>query len=355
MIDIEFAYPWIFLLLPLPLLYWWLLPASAQEQAALRVPFFSRLREASTGFSVNRQQQSRKKFALLIVLWCGLVISASDPQWVGEPVTLPSSGRDLLLAVDISGSMREQDMRIQDEMVPRIIAVKAVLRDFIERRKGDRLGLILFGSQAYLQAPLTFDRSTVAQFMNEAQLGFAGPQTAIGDAIGLAIKRLRERPGDKHVVILLTDGANTAGSVTPLAAAKLAAENNITVYTIGVGADEMVVPGLFGSSFGARRVNPSADLDENTLQEIASLTNGQYFRAKDPEELVKIYQTLDALEPVDDEGVSFRPRQSLFFWPLGVALVITLLWPVLPFTNTLLRKSNVNNQSGIPLNGGESR
>jgi len=355
MIDIEFAYPWIFILLPLPLFYWWLIPASAQEQAALRVPFFSRLREASQGFSINRQQQSRKKLALLIIIWCCLVTAASDPQWVGESVTLPSSGRDLLLAVDISGSMREQDMRIQDEMVPRIIAVKAVLRDFIERRKGDRLGLILFGSQAYLQAPLTFDRKTVAQFMNEAQLGFAGPQTAIGDAIGLAIKRLRERPGDKHVVILLTDGANTAGSVTPMAAAKLAAENNITVYTIGVGADEMVVPGLFGSSFGARRVNPSADLDENTLQEIARLTNGQYFRAKDPEELVNIYQTLDALEPVDDEGVSFRPRQSLFFWPLGLALFISLLWPVFLQITNLFHKLTPPIAMDTTFNRGDSR
>jgi Ca-activated chloride channel family protein len=340
MSNIEFSYAWIFAALPLPLLVWLLIPAATQQQAALRVPFFSRLRDISQGFTLKRQKQSGLRWLFLSLLWLCLVTAASDPMWIGDPISIPSNGRDLLLAVDISGSMKEPDMRIQDETVPRIIAVKAVLRDFIERRKGDRLGLVLFGTQAYLQAPLTFDRKTVSQFMNEAQLGFAGPQTAIGDALGLAIKRLRERPGEKHVVILLTDGANTAGSVTPLAAAKLAAENNITVYTIGVGADEMIVPGFFG--FGSQRVNPSADLDEPTMKQIAELTGGQYFRAKDPEELLNIYKTLDTLEPVDDNNISFRPRQSLFYWPLGVALVLSVLWPFSQALLSLTKHSTIN-------------
>jgi Ca-activated chloride channel family protein len=251
---------------------------------------------------------------------------------VGEPITMQSSGRDLLLAVDISGSMEEQDMVIDDRTVRRIDAVKAVLNEFIDRRTGDRLGLVLFGSQAYLQAPLSFDRETIKQLLNEAELGFAGKQTAIGDAIGLAVKRLQARPADERVMILLTDGANTAGEVQPLQAAQLAAELDVKIYTIGMGADSMVVPGIFGSSFGARTVNPSRDLDEPTLQSIAQQTGGRYFRARDVDELQRIYAEVDALEPTPDDGVTYRPQQAYFFWPLGLAwglsllLAVTMMW-----------------------------
>ena len=162
------------------------------------------------------------------------------------------------------------------------------------------------------------------RFLREAQLGFAGRETAIGDAVGLAVKRLRERPADSRVLILLTDGANNAGEVQPLDAARLAADNSVRIHTIGIGSDKMVMPGLFGSSFGSQVVNPSRDLDEETLRRIAELTGGNYFRARDPAELVNIYQLLDAMEPVEQEAQSYRPQKSLFHLPLALAFVLSL-------------------------------
>ncbi|MBL4826388.1 MAG: VWA domain-containing protein [Spongiibacteraceae bacterium] len=321
---LTFELPWALILTPLPLLAYWLLPKTKQQQAALRVPFFDALADLPHQGS-STIKRSVIRLSTLTFIWLCLIASASGPTWIGESITLPSSGRDLLIAVDLSESMKMNDMILNGERAPRIIAVKAVLHSFIERRKGDRLGLILFGSQAYVQAPLTFDRATVQQFLNEAQIGFAGKQTAIGDAIGLSVKRLRERPGDRHVMILLTDGANTAGQVKPVIAAQLAAEQNIVIYTIGVGADELTVPGLFGGGFGSRTINPSKDLDEKTLQEIAKLTGGQYFRARNPLELLKIYQLLDQLEPVEDKQQTFRPRKALFYWPMSLALLLSFL------------------------------
>jgi len=177
---------------------------------------------------------------------------------------------------------------------------------------------VLFGEQAYLQTPLTFDRDTVLTMLDEAQIGLAGRATAIGDSIGLAIKRLRENANSNRVLILMTDGANTAGEVDPLQAADLAAREGLTVYTIGIGADEMLVRSLFGT----RRVNPSADLDERTLQTIAAKTGGQYFRARDLAELEAIYQLLDELEPVERDPQTFRPTKALFYWPLAAALLL---------------------------------
>lgn len=318
-----FDYPWAALLAPLPLLVLLLWPRARQQQAALHVPFYRDI--AAVAASVPRRVQKRSRLALLALWWLLLVTAACGPHWIGAEISLPSSGRDLMLAVDLSGSMKIPDMVIGNERVQRIVAIKAVVQDFIKKRKGDRIGLIVFGTNAYLQAPLTFDLDTVEKFLNESQIGFAGEQTAIGDAIGLAIKRLRDRPGDRHVLVLLTDGANDAGNVTPAAAAKLAAENHITIYTIGIGADELIIPGPFGGSFGARRVNPSADLDEESLKNIAALTGGRYFRARNPEELAGIYQLLDELEPVADKSQSYRPQRALFYWPLGAALLLSLI------------------------------
>ena len=321
---LSFDFAWVFYALPLPLLAYWLIPKARQQQAAVRVPFYSDLAELSHSSNIVKQRGLRA--LSLALIWVALLGAAASPNWIGDPITLPASGRDLLLAVDLSGSMEVEDMQMRGKPAPRISAVKEVLADFIQRRKGDRLGLILFGTQAYVQSPLTFDRSTVQVFLKEAQIGFAGEkQTAIGDAIGLAVKRLRARPGDRHVMVLLTDGQNNGGEIKPIPAAKLAAANNIIIYTVGVGADEMVVPGIFGSGFGARRVNPSADLDEKTLQEIARLTGGQYFRARNPEELSKIYQLLDLLEPVEDKLETFRPQKALFYWPLSIALGLSTL------------------------------
>ena len=272
-------------------------------------------------------------------MWLLLLLAAARPVWVGEAIELPNSGRDLMLAVDISGSMTIEDMEISDQLVSRIRAVKQVGARFIEQREGDRLGLILFGSNAYVQSPLSFDTATVQRFLREAQIGFAGQDTAIGDAIGLAVKRLKERPAENRVLILLSDGKDTASSVQPLDAAKLAADLGIRIYTIGIGADRLTMPGLFGSSFGARQVNPSSELDEAGLQQIAQMTGGKYFRARNPAELANIYLLLDQLEPIEIDTASYRPRQALGYLPLLLALAISFalalrhLWQVLPAIN----------------------
>ncbi len=317
---IEFAWPWMFLALPLPWFVRMLLaPAEPARGAALRVPF---LRELARPGNVARLDHRRWSLWLAFAVWLLIVSASSRPQWLGDPLALPVSGRDLMLAVDLSQSMRETDFQIQGQRVDRLTATKWVANDFIARREGDRIGLILFGEQAYLQTPLTFDRDTVLTLLNESQIGLAGRATAIGDAIGLAVKRLRYNDEGNRVLILMTDGANTAGEVDPLQAAELAARESLTVYTIGIGADEMIVRGLLGS----RRVNPSADLDEKMLRAIADQTGGQYFRARDTAELEKIYLLLDELEPVERDAEIFRPVAALFHWPLATAIfLVTLL------------------------------
>ena len=230
-----------------------------------------------------------------------------------------------MLAVDISGSMATQDMEVNGEFLDRLTIVKAVVGQFAQARVGDRVGLILFGTNAYLQAPLTFDLKSVNRLLVEAPVGIAGGKTAIGDAIGLAVKRLRKRPQEDKVLILLTDGANNVGEVEPAKAAELAARDGITIYTIGVGADEMRLPSIF-RALGNRVTNPSADLDESTLKNIAQVTSGQYFRARDPQTLMQIYDIIDELEPVDQEAETYRPIQALYYWPLGLGLLCLLLF-----------------------------
>ncbi len=319
---LTFLWPWAFWLLPLPLLTFMLIPRIRKQEAALFVPFyndvlsFDQQNELSSGASIG-------KGLLLLLIWILLVGSVSRPQWVGEPVALPTVGRDLMLAVDISGSMQAEDMFIGREQVTRLVLVKKVVSEFIERRIGDRVGLLLFGTEAYIQAPMTFDRQTVTTLLVEAQIGFAGEKTSIGDAIGLAVKRLKERSDDNRILILLTDGSNTAGSVEPSTAAELAAKTGVRIYTIGVGADEMMVRGFFG---GTRRVNPAADLDEETLRKIADLTGGKYFRARNTDELEEIYQLIDELEPVQQESEIFRPVKTLFYLPLAGALLLSFLF-----------------------------
>ncbi|NND66922.1 MAG: VWA domain-containing protein [Halioglobus sp.] len=325
---IEWLWPWILALAPLPLAVRLLAPAASSRDPALRAPFFEEWRALSTS-TASGAQVTRSPLALLWLVWLLLLLATARPVWIGEPVELPDSGRDLMLAVDISGSMRIEDMREGQELVPRLRAVKKVGTQFIERRRGDRLGLVLFGSNAYVQSPLSFDTATVERFLREAQIGFAGQETAIGDAIGLAVKRLKERPAESRVLILLTDGQDTASSVTPLDAARLAANLDIRIYTIGIGADELTLPGLFGSSFGSRQVNPSAELDEKSLEEIARLTGGRYFRARDPQELAGIYALLDELEPVEQAANTYRPRQALGYLPLLGAIALSFLLAVL--------------------------
>ena len=313
---IEFLWPLAAFALPLPLLAWWLIPAARRQEPALTVPFYG---DAAQYGSDSAATAGRTAFRRLwiILIWLGLVLAATRPQWIGEAVSLPTTGRDLLLAVDISGSMGTQDMRLKGAEATRLAAVKSVVGEFVERRKGDRLGLILFGTRAYLQTPLTFDRNTVRTLLAETPLKIAGDKTAIGYAIGLAVKRLQQRPAENRVLVLLTDGVNNTGEVDPIQAARLAAQEGIRIYTIGFGADELLVPGLFST----RRINPSAELDVKTLTEIASLTGGLFQRARSSEELNQVYHSLDQLEPVEQNQETYRPVRSLFWWPLAFSLV----------------------------------
>ncbi|MBC6428727.1 MAG: VWA domain-containing protein [Cellvibrionales bacterium] len=310
---LEWQWPWAFSLLPLPLLIRWVAPATEQAAGAIRVPFYHQLQALQAG-TPGQAGGAWLKALFAAVIWLCLVAAAARPTWIGEPLPLPLEGRDLMLAVDISQSMQERDMRVRGGVVSRIDAVKAVVGEFITERRGDRLGLILFGAQSYLQTPLTFDTATLNTQLQEARLGFAGNATAIGDALGLGVKRLRDRPAASRVLILLTDGANTAGT-DPRQAAAIAAEAQIRIHTIGIGAD--AVRGVFG-------MRTRTALDEPLLADIATATGGQYFRARDPAELQQIYARLDALEPVPEEQ-TFRPRRSLLHLPLGLALALSAL------------------------------
>ena len=320
---IEFVWPYVFLCLPLPwLVRRFLTMVDATRQAALKAPFLDELQDLPSAHRIAAPKSNL--LWLAIVAWVALVTAAARPQWLGEPIELAMTGRDLMLAVDLSGSMDFRDFKLNGEAVDRLTATKAVAGEFIDRRVGDRIGLILFGDRAYLQAPLTFDRKTVHTLLEESAIGLAGEKTAIGDAIGLAVKRLRDNPENMRVLILLSDGANTAGEVQPLQAADLAAKEKLKIYTIGVGADEMLVRDFFGT----RKVNPSEDLDEKAMTEIATKTGGRYFRARDTQALEKIYTMLDDLEPVEKDKRFYRPRAELFPWPLGLALLLAgdLAW-----------------------------
>ncbi|NOY14560.1 MAG: VWA domain-containing protein, partial [Deltaproteobacteria bacterium] len=303
------------------------------EEAALWVPQLD-------NFKLARHQQGgrrRPRWTLFLALlcWVLLVGAGARPQWLGEPFEMPVSGRDLMLAVDLSGSMQIEDFELHGRQVDRLTALKSVAEPFIEQRVGDRIGLILFGEQAYLQAPLSFDRTMVRQLLDEAVIGLAGDRTAIGDAIGLALKRLKKGEARHQVLILLTDGANTAGTLPPLKAAELAAREGLKIYTIGIGAEQMEIPGFLFS----RTVNPSSDLDEKTLKAIAATTGGRYFRARDSAELEKIYKLLDQLEPVEREQDVYRPITALFPWPLGAALSGVLVLVLRQLLPTLRRRT----------------
>jgi Ca-activated chloride channel family protein len=249
---------------------------------------------------------------------------------VDDAIELPISGRDLLLSIDVSGSMQETDLQLNGQYVDRLQVVQSILTQFIKKRQGDRIGLILFGEKAYLQTPLTFDLKTIQLMLNETRIGIAGiSKTAIGDGIGLSIKHLQKRPSKNKVLILLTDGQNNAGILNPIEAAQLAKQAHVKIYTIGVGADKKLQQSLF---FGAQMINPSSELDETTLKKVASLTGGQYFRARSTKDLNQIYQLLDQLEAIQDKPETYRPMKPLYYWPLLFAF---LLW-IIPFIKVLL-------------------
>jgi Ca-activated chloride channel family protein len=317
------AWPWALLALPLPLLFRFLLTeAKGLSEAGLRVPTidsFSTLKDRS-----GTEQLLNWRFWLATTAWLLLVLAAARPERIGEELDVPVAGRNLMLAVDLSGSMDQKDFELGGRRVDRLTATKAVASDFIERRKGDRIGLILFGERAYLQVPLTLDRKTVNILLMEAFIGLAGEKTAIGDAITLAVRRVHEQKKDvgDQVLVLLTDGANTAGEVQPIKAAELARQVGLRIYTIGIGAEQLEVSSLIG---GRRRINPSADLDEDTLTQIAELTGGSYFRATDTASLQGIYKRVDELEPVEEPESGFRPVKSYYSYPLSVAVGLVVL------------------------------
>jgi len=314
----ELAWPWIFLLLPLPWLLRWALPAADSGDSALKITFIGEL-ESMTRKRATVALPSWRQQLPFVVIWLLLLFAAARPQWLGEPLPLPTSGRDLLLAVDVSGSMDYPDMQWQGDEISRLELVKHLLGDFIIERGGDRVGLILFGSKAYLQAPLTFDRQTVRTWLDEAMIGIAGSNTAIGDAIGLGIKRLRERPAQSRVLVLITDGANNGGEIDPMLAARLAAEQGVKVHTIGIGTDVQT-----GSAL-QRFAQAGTELDEPTLRAIADATGGRYFRARSAAELEEIGATLDELEPVVQQPTQARVADALYVWPLAAAMLISLL------------------------------
>jgi Ca-activated chloride channel homolog len=324
-LSIEFLWPLAFLILPLPFLYRYLMkPARLSAGGSLRVPFFRRI---ASGAGSERRYSITKPWRLVVasLIWGLLVTALARPVLVGDEIPIPVEGRDLMMAIDLSGSMGREDFAINGRQTTRLAVVKTAADDFIERREGDRVGLILFSNRAYLQAPLTFDRDVVRSLLDEAQVGLTGQETAIGDAIAVALKRLKDRPTQSRVLVLLTDGASNAGVMQPLQAAALARDYGIRIYTIGVGAGEMVMQ----TAFGQQLVNPSQDLDEATLKQIADMTGGLYFRAQDLQSLAGIYAELDRLEPVSGEPMFVRPSVSLFYLPLGAALVLTGLFMLL--------------------------
>ncbi|MDO6581367.1 VWA domain-containing protein [Photobacterium sp. 2_MG-2023] len=309
----EFVWWWALVLLPLPwFIYRFTRPV--QPVAVITLPVLPE--------NLVKKPVRRWQGILALLCWVSLLGALARPVWFGDPVQIQPEHRDMLLAVDLSGSMSIEDMVDgQGNTVDRLTAVKQVVTDFIGKRQGDRLGLVLFANHAYLQTPLTFDLNTVKQQLARTVLGLIGQSTAIGEGLGIAAKSFINSDAEQRVIILLSDGANTSGVINPMEAAKLAAENKVRIYTVGIGADEMVQRSFFGD----RMVNPSQDLDEHALTQIAALTEGQYFRARNPQELASIYQSINDLEPVSTAQQTWRPREELFRFPLAGALLFSVL------------------------------
>jgi Ca-activated chloride channel family protein len=314
-----FAWPLALLALPLPLLARWLLPAARQASPALRVPYGLKL--DSIAAAARRGLRGAGPGWLAWLAWIALCIAAARPQVLGEAVQPPRVGRDLMIALDLSGSMSEMDMELGSRAVDRLTAAKAVIADFLSRREGDRVALLVFGRRAYALTPLTLDRDTVREQLDDSVVGLAGQETAIGDAIALAVKRLRTQPAEHRVLILLTDGVNTAGALDPVKAAELARSERVRVHTIAFGGEGSL------SLFGFKLPMPGAgdEIDEATLRRVAEATGGRSFRARDTNELAGIYAQIERMEPIRRPGQAVRPRLERYAWPLGVAFALGLL------------------------------
>jgi len=311
---IHIVWPWMAMLFPLPWLLRRLLPAAALQGGALFIPFAA---STSAEWADATPSHSRLRSSLFMLVWLLLIAAAMRPQWLDEPLPVPTTGRQILLAIDVSGSMSAKDM---ENNRTRLNVVQKVAGEFISKRQGDQVGLILFGTQPYLQAPLTADLNTASQFLRDTVVGVAGTLTAIGDAIGLAIKRLHnyQKASGKQgemVLILLTDGGNNAGLMDPEAAARMAASAGLRIYTIGVGA--LPQQNIFG-------VTGNVALDEKSLKSIARITDGEYFRASDTAALKKVYAQIDKLEPSTGKEQWYRPHSEWFIWPLAISLLLSV-------------------------------
>ena len=304
-----------FLLLPLPWLVAWYWPAYRERRITVRVPFLDRL-ACLTGQSLDVSPRassvSRGQLVLNWLVWILIVVALARPQWLEEPLTRTLPARDLLVAVDLSGSMDTEDFTdTEGRQVDRLSAVKQVLRDFLARREDDRIGLIVFGSAAFVQLPFTADKEAVQQMLDETTVRMAGPKTMLGDAIGLAITLFERSEVPERLMIVLTDGNDTGSQVPPVRAAEIARDRDVLIHTIGVGD-----PTTVGEEA----------LDETALKAVASATGGSYFHAANREELEQIYARLDELAPRKVETISHRPRRDLFHWPLAAAVLLTLLY-----------------------------
>ncbi len=321
-LSFDFLWPWMVAFLPLPLILRLILRPAPQTQVPLYAPHLvQQLMPAMQQQKLIQPEANRHKmpwFALL--LWLLVVIAAMRPIWYLTPTPFKQTGKDLILAVDLSGSMQKDDMRLGGYAVDRLTAVKSVVKQFIHQRKGDRMALVVFGTQAFIQSPLTYDLNTIEQLLDETQIGMAGNNTAIGDAIGLTLKHLQKLGGNSHraVLILLTDGSNTAGAVSPLEAAEKAKEMGLKIYTIGVGqVNRSALGGL---------IQISGEMDVKTLKKIADMTGGKFFLASDAQQLQEVYQLINQLEASPYQMNQYRLRTELYAWPLGLALLMSFGW-----------------------------
>lgn len=313
-----FAWHWMLWAIPLPLLVYILVPARSSREAALRVPWGERLQRIANAGAIAVKPMGFPWLAF--AAWCLLCIAAARPQQLGPAIAPPQVGRDLMLAVDLSASMGEEDMELGGRIVDRLTAAKAVLADFLDRRVGDRVGLVVFGERAYALTPLTLDRDSVREQLGSSVVGLAGRATAIGDAIALSTKRLQKQPADQRVLILLTDGVNTAGTLDPAKAARIAHDNGVRIHAIAFGGNGGAL-----SVFGFQLPMGGDEVDEAGLQRIATLTGGRFFRARDTQALAGIYAEIDKLEPVQRQGQAVRPKIERYPLPLAWALALGLL------------------------------
>jgi Ca-activated chloride channel family protein len=322
----QFYWPWFALLFPLPLLVKWLFPYKQKNSPELRFPAYNRLKKAFPHYDSVGNQSNRLFLSLLLITWIFLVIALMQPEKVDKFQQVKNKGYDLMLAVDISGSMQAVDFSTSSKVISRLDVTKDVVGKFVRGREGDRIGLVTFGESAYLHVPLTLDTIAVSKMLNDTISGMAGNATAIGDAIGLSVRTLRERPENSRVLILLTDGDDNASSIPPLEAAKLAKQYGIKIYTIGIGKNGVVpFPSQFGKFGMGDYTMAEFTMDEGLLKQIAELTNGQYFRATDQNALASIYRKIDELEKSEADEKLYLIRDPLYYYFLAAAMSILLI------------------------------